>query len=634
MNKLGFKGTLLLSVSLIIVIAISASGFFSYRSTQHVLTDTIYKHTQEIIISEAEVIESFIATKTKAITAVAEDYQTYNYKTGHAARMVTGAHSGDLEALMIGFENGDSYLSTLADGWKDHKNPSEYDVRTRPWYIDARKSSDVIYTEPYTDLVTGNQILSIAKKFRDGVVVGDITLGVLSNTVSSVKMEGAIGLIMDENSSVLASSSTAVKIGDHISENSSLNHLVPEAKGNDNSIVNYELNGIEKVMFTQRIRYGNQYWYLLIGLDKSVVFSALEEVKSQSLILAVTFTIASVLLTLLLLNFLYRPILALKKTITELSNGNGDLTQRLAINSSDDLGQISQGVNVFIENIQSLMIKIESASSDLKNNVSSLKNQASDNSSILDQHVQETDQIITAIEEMSATANNVAQNAGDAAQSTKEAENIGASSLNVVSQAQDKVRNLVTDVESTASSLQTMSAETKEINAVLSVIGDIAEQTNLLALNAAIEAARAGEQGRGFAVVADEVRALASRTQTSTEEVERALSRLLNGNEKVVNAMNGTKATCNEAYESTDKVSQSLNELSGFVTSINNLNTQIATAAEEQSSVTQEISRNMSALGEIVSLLNTNGDNTLDQAEKITRVNEQLVSMVGQFKLR
>jgi methyl-accepting chemotaxis protein len=179
-----------------------------------------------------------------------------------------------------------------------------------------------------------------------------------------------------------------------------------------------------------------------------------------------------------------------------------------------------------------------------------------------------------------------------------------------------------------------MSAETKEINKVLSVIGDIAEQTNLLALNAAIEAARAGEQGRGFAVVADEVRALASRTQSSTEEVEQALSRLLNGNEKVVNAMDGTKTTCDEAYQSTDKVSQSLNELSGFVTSINDLNTQIATAAEEQSSVTQEISRNMASLGEIVSQLNTNGENTVNQAESITVVNEQLVAMLRQFKLR
>jgi methyl-accepting chemotaxis protein len=634
MKKLGFKGTLLLTVSLIMVLAISSSAFLSYRTTSQVLTDTIYQHTQDTIRTEGEFIESFINTKTKAISAVSEEYQRFQYKNGHADRMVTGSHAGDLEALMIGFENGDSYLSTVADAWKDHKNPADYDVRTRPWYINARNTSEVIYTDPYTDLVTGKQVVSIAKKFDDGVVVGDITLDVLSKTVSNVKMKGAIALIMDEKSSVLASSSSAVKVGDEIANLSSLSHIVSDVKGAENNIIDYELDGIDKVMFSQRINYGDQYWYLLIGLDKHVVFSALEEVKNQSLAMASAFIIASVLLILIALNVLYRPILSLKKTIIGLSNGNRDLTQRLEVNSSDDLGQISQGVNLFIANIQELMVKIETASSELKNNVSSLRNQASDNSSILDQHVQETEQIIAAIEEMSATANTVAQNASDAAQSTKEAENIGVNSLDVVSQAQAKVRNLVTDVESTASSLQTMSAETKEINKVLSVIGGIAEQTNLLALNAAIEAARAGEQGRGFAVVADEVRALASRTQSSTEEVERALSRLLNGNEKVVQAMDGTKITCSEAYQSTEKVSQSLNELSGFVTAINDLNIQIATAAEEQSSVTQEISRNMASLGEIVSQLNSNGNNTLDQAESITNVNEQLVKMLGLFKLR
>jgi methyl-accepting chemotaxis protein len=156
-------------------------------------------------------------------------------------------------------------------------------------------------------------VVSIAKKFDDGVVVGDITLDVLSKTVSNVKMKGAIALIMDEKSSVLASSSSAVKVGDEIANLSSLSHIVSDVKGAENNIIDYELDGIDKVMFSQRINYGDQYWYLLIGLDKHVVFSALEEVKNQSLAMASAFIIASVLLILIALNVLYRPILSLKK---------------------------------------------------------------------------------------------------------------------------------------------------------------------------------------------------------------------------------------------------------------------------------------------------------------------------------
>ncbi|MFA0678619.1 HAMP domain-containing protein, partial [Vibrio sp. 10N.222.51.A6] len=194
-------------------------------------------------------------------------------------------------------------------------------------------------------------------------------------------------------------------------------------------IVNYSINSVEKVMFSHAVSYGDKEWYLLVGLDKSVVFAALEVAQQQAIMITIVYLLISVVATLFILNILYKPILALKGTITGLSNGDGDLTQRLEVKKHDDLGQIASGVNQFIEHIQDLMLKIDAASSELKENVQQLEHKSDENNHILNQHVQETEQIVTAIEEMSSTADAVAQNAGETAQSTKVASDIGEQSL-------------------------------------------------------------------------------------------------------------------------------------------------------------------------------------------------------------
>ncbi|SEG66905.1 methyl-accepting chemotaxis protein [Vibrio hangzhouensis] len=338
-------------------------------------------------------------------------------------------------------------------------------------------------------------------------------------------------------------------------------------------------------------------------------------------------------LSMVLIAMIFKPIASLKTVVSDLASGEADLTQRLKVESNDEFGEISRDINTFIAQLQALVGNVVQSCNETSGSIIQLEKQTLQNQKLFQSHQTEMDQVVTSIHEMSASADTVANDALQASSHTETANQASAQSKIVVQEALTSLQALVAEVDKTSEAIVAMSRDTQKIGDTLEVIGDIAEQTNLLALNAAIEAARAGEQGRGFAVVADEVRALASRTRQSTSEINDMLAKLHAGNEAVVANMESTKHRCKLYEEQTSDVTSSLDAMMQFTDDINVLVAQIASSAKEQSTVSEEINKNMVSIQDMVHVLVNNGEQATQNANELKGRNQQLLTTVEQFKV-
>lgn len=327
------------------------------------------------------------------------------------------------------------------------------------------------------------------------------------------------------------------------------------------------------------------------------------------------------------------PIKKMAENLNDIAKGEGDLTKRLLVKGEDEIAQLGQSFNLFVDKLQTIIGDVASATTKVKEAANAIHDQTKVMSSQLISHNNETDQVVTAITEMSSTASEVAQNTTQVAEATQAATGDVANAQRCVDASLEEIAGLMEQINHAAGSIQSLSEQSQKINSVLSVIGGIAEQTNLLALNAAIEAARAGEQGRGFAVVADEVRNLASRTQASTLEINEMLSALHKLVAQAVKTMEDSQQSCVRSVASSRAISESLGSVTSAVTAINDMSTQIATAATEQSSVTEEINRNVYAIQEIVNELLHSSQDAARISQTVSQEGTNLGKLVGQFKI-
>lgn len=328
-----------------------------------------------------------------------------------------------------------------------------------------------------------------------------------------------------------------------------------------------------------------------------------------------------------------RPIIGVSAMLKNIASGEGDLTRRLEYNKQDELGELASWFNRFLDKLQPIIADVKRSVQDARNTADQSALIASQTSDGMQQQYREVDQVATAFQEMSATAQDVAHNAAQAAEAARTADLASTEGMGVIKKTTSSIELLASEMTVAMQEVEGLADSSEKIGSVLEVIRSIAEQTNLLALNAAIEAARAGEAGRGFAVVADEVRNLAKRTQDSVEEIRQVIEGLQSGTKEVVSTMHSSHRQAQGSVGQVEQAVAALQRISQAVSVITDMNLQIASAAEEQSSVAEEINRNVASIRDVTESISSQAEQSAQISQGLNKLANHQQSLMDQFKV-
>jgi len=527
---------------------------------------------------------------------------------------------------------------------KGYETPGDGD-----YYLLARNSGKPVIMDPFSYEVDGKPVLMtsiVVPIIEGGRVVGvlgvDMSISVIQKIIASITPFGGAAALFTHDGMVIAHGDE-VRLGKNVAEveKKSLGEDLPRltealARGTSFTTIRYSdlFQGQGLVITTPLTLAGKEgQWSIGMALPLDAVLAESNALILQLTLIGVVGLALLIGVILLLGRSVSVPLRRVGTALGDIASGEGDLTRRLPVDGKDEIALISANFNAFVSKIQALIAQVTGATSQLAAAAEQLNMTSEGTKDQIQSQQAETDQVATAMNEMTATVQEVAAHANSAAQAAREADLEARQGSGVVRETIDAIEALAREVEQAAGVIHRLEADSDEIGKVLDVIREIAEQTNLLALNAAIEAARAGEQGRGFAVVADEVRSLASRTQDSTKEIQSMIERLQSGANSAVTAMERGQARSTETVEKAGQAERSLAAIGESITRINDMNTQIASASEEQSAVAGEIDRNLTNIVHSVDGTSNASGQIASSSDGLARLAAELQDLVGQFKV-
>lgn len=612
-----FVNKVAIASSALLLLTITFLSVIQYFSVKSKLSVTIENSIDDIVHGVKNTVASELGGK-KGIAEYATTLAKENPTNQHITNVISYQDIKS-EFLLVGggYESDGSFFKNDPD-W----NPgSEWDPRARPWYIKAKKEGKLIITEPYADSATGEILISVATPLiTNGNFIGsiffDLSLAGLSDLVNQVTLFDAGYIFIVSEGGVIVAHPDGKMNGKNIKS------LLPNSPIQTSKIDRPEIDGEEFNLRFAKIP--GQDWYIGVLLNENIAYKAINDMRSQVIIFAILSLLVSVVVLLVLMKRLLLPLDNLNEAIKNIASGDGDLSKRLSTNTDVEFADLANGFNTFTGNLQEQIKLLKNYGDEVKKGTQITQQGAHQSDTSIAEQLQEIEQLATAMNEMSVTSADVANNAQGAAAAAEEANDASLEGVNIVGQTTSSITALSNNIEDTVKDVETLEDATHSIETILQVINDIAEQTNLLALNAAIEAARAGEQGRGFAVVADEVRTLASRTQDSTTEIRAMIDKLQSGVKSVVTAMQSSQQAAAQSVEKAELTGQALEQICESINKISDMNMQIASAAEEQSSVADEINQNTVKIKDISLSVSEHSHKTNDAIEmQTTSINKQ-----------
>ncbi|MGR5479603.1 methyl-accepting chemotaxis protein [Vibrio chagasii] len=611
-----------------VVIIFAMTMIQTYITGKQLLNET-YRSIQQYssTLTEANVsgIEKWIEGRINVVNAAKD---AFKYTDDPKSYFTQSTNAGRFQIAYAGLSDG-RFLQGV-----DLPVPQGYDPRTRDWYKVPMSTGKTIVTEPYVDVATNDLVVTIASPFNtngySGVIGADLNLNTLINDVVSIEQPGVYAFLVDGNGKIVAHRDRdfTLKSVANVSQNLSANKI--KSLSQDPGFEEMSIDGAESLLSAKKVPHTD--WYFTVVIDKSQSFASYRSLLRQSAIFGLIQLAVIAFVAMFVIKKALAPLTTLSSAMEALSKGDGDLTQRITVNSKDEIGTLAHHVNAFIAKLQEIVRDIADSSSQLNEQSEVSTNVARQTSDGLTVQLHEISQIATAVHEMSATAEEVANNAQMTADSAISSTENCEQGKRVIIRNQDSITNLAQQVENASGIIQELEKNALDINAILSTISDIAEQTNLLALNAAIEAARAGEQGRGFAVVADEVRVLSQRTHSSTDEIREMIETLQKNSVSAVESMQRSQDLAQSSVDDANNATTALEEIATSIQQISDMASHISNAASEQRTVTGEVSKNIQLVNDVSDKMSTEADNSRHLSEELRGIAQQLNTQVQLFK--
>ncbi len=515
--------------------------------------------------------------------------------------------------------------------------PGNDDPRKWDWYQKAQANPAEVYVSPPSiAAATGQFVVSLGKAVQQNgqtsAILGvDVTVTELLNQLSKVQLPGDGSAFLINNNGIILVHTEKEQLSQPISK------LYPEldfASLSDMKAGQFRLvqhnNRTERV-YVSPVSGQNQL--LVLVLDDDKVTAPLYTQMWTSIGVLLVVLLISLGGFALMCNALFRPLAVVSQALAKIADGNGDLTQRIPLSNRDEVGQLAANFNKFVDSLHQLIAHVRHQAKDIGDEASQGLRRTKTSVQELGRQQQEIAMVATAVTEMSSATQEIANNAEQTAAAAIQSAESSEAGKSLVNKTRESISHLADGVSEATDVIAQLDRHAQEINGILATIKGIAEQTNLLALNAAIEAARAGEQGRGFAVVADEVRVLSQRTAASTTEIQSTIETLQRTTQKAVGLMAKSQDMASHSVQDALDASAALEEITRAVSSISDMANQIATAAEEQSHVTNEITTNVTAIKDVADELADDAVDAQEDANKLQTHAADLNSKVAHFIL-